>query len=97
MLFGRARRFLAALATAKPRGPRAVADDAVIPIPSGRHRLHVAGPFLSRAQCVTALASYRAYYPANEYRYGRDDSGAWNIYRLAGEDPSRWASVTPIR
>ncbi|WP_399895663.1 hypothetical protein ACGH7X_39845 [Streptomyces sp. BBFR51] len=44
-----------------------------------------------------ALASYRAYYPANAYRYGMDEHEAWNIYRVPAEDSARWASVTPIR
>ncbi|MFJ6074001.1 hypothetical protein ACIQFU_24710 [Streptomyces sp. NPDC093065] len=97
MPFTRALRFLAALAPSQARGPAAPADVS-IPSPTGSGGgAHVAGPFLSRAQCAAVLASYRAYYPANEYRYGRDEDGAWNVYRVASEDPSRWASVTPIR
>lgn len=59
--------------------------------------MHVAGAFLSRAPCLAAYASYQAYYPANEYRYRTDEDGAWDVFRVASENPSRGASLTPIR
>ncbi|MFE7752329.1 hypothetical protein [Streptomyces sp. NPDC057428] len=92
MLFGRAIRFLATLAPSQVRGP-----SAILPRSSGTGGVHVAGPFLSRAQCLAALASYQAYCPANEYRYGTDEDGAWGVYRVVPEGSSRLASVTPIR
>lgn len=72
---------MALRATVRGRAPGSEASvDSITPGPGWQH---VGGPFLSRAQCVTALAAYRAHDPGGDYRYGTDGEGTWNVYLKA--------------
>lgn len=81
---------------ARVRHPAPHPESGVGSITPGPGWQHVGGPFLSRAQCLSALAAYRAHDPGREYGYGTDGEGTWNVYLkllpTLGPDGTRTAS-----